>query len=93
MECFLLVACGRKQHGSDVATFGPVTRGSLALAMLTELVSDIIQQFLALGCFQGFFFPPLLLNLMLRPLGLFCSFELLIFFAPRLTWVGVRYLA
>lgn len=42
MEHFLLVTSVRKEHSSYVATFGLLTDGSLTLAMLAELLLDII---------------------------------------------------
>lgn len=42
MEHFLVVNSVRKEHSSYVATFGPLTHGSLTLAMLAELILDVI---------------------------------------------------
>lgn len=42
MEHFLLVTSVREKHSSYVATFGPLTYGSLTLAMLAELLLGII---------------------------------------------------
>lgn len=42
MEHFLLVTFVRRKPSLHVATFGPLTHGSLTLAMLAELLLDII---------------------------------------------------